>query len=177
MAITRRRKEQIYNELKDSIASQKAILVLTTKGSEVSLSSELSTAFRKDSRKSGIVIQVIKNTLVNKVFDSLPKLDGQTYIAYLEKNLESDEIKVPKGVVGLVDSEYKDKFQVVGSIINGEFYDSARTHQLSKTPSLEESMSMVAGSINQLSTMMAVSIKEIPASVGRGVCEIQKTIS
>ena len=174
MAVSRKKKESIYSELKNIAESQKAVLVLTTKGAAVSLNSEYNTNFRKESRKSGVVLQVVKNTIINKVFESVPSLIGQTYLAYLDEGQQGDEIRVPKTVVGLLGKDFKDNFLVLGSVVNGEFYDSEKTKLLAQTPSLEDSMAMVAGSINQIATKLALVIKEIPSSVARGVSEVQK---
>jgi large subunit ribosomal protein L10 len=174
MAVSRKKKESIYGELKDSIATQKAVLVLTTKDTAASLNSEYNSNFRKEARKSGVVIQVVKNTLINKAFSSVPSLEGQTYLAYLEDHIPSDEIAVPKAVVGLVGKDFKDNFLIFGSIVNGEFYNTTKTELLASTPSLEESLAMIAGSLNQVATKLALVIKEIPSSVARGVSEVQK---
>jgi large subunit ribosomal protein L10 len=177
MAVSRKNKELIFSSLNDSIATQKSVLVLSTNGAAVSLNSEQNTTLRKESRKEGIIIRVIKNTLINKAFPALPQLEGQTYLAFLGEGVESDEIKVPKVVTGLTDKEFKDNFIIIGSIVNGEYFDADKTLQLAKTPSFDDSMAMVAGSLNQIATKLAMVIKEIPAGVARGISEVQKTKS
>ena len=159
------------------ISDQKSILLITTKGAETNLDSSTNTDFRKSSRKEGVVLQVVKNTLINKAFPEVPKLTGQTYIAYLEQEIESDEVKVPKTTIGLLSKDFKEYFEVIGAVVNGEFYDKTKAIQLSKTPSYQDSMSMIAGSLNQVATKLAMSIKEIPSGVARGISEVQKNKS
>ena len=62
--------EFILNEAK----SQKALVFLTTEGTEKSLDAGSDTSFRKQARNNGLVVQVIKNTLIKIAFPELPKL-------------------------------------------------------------------------------------------------------
>lgn len=174
MAVSHAQKVTIFQDLKNSVSTQKAVLVLTTRGTEATLNSEKNTQFRQEARKSGVILKVFKNTLIQKTFSNVPDLIGQTYLAYLEDKNQSDEIKVPKSIVGLISKDFKENFIVIGSVVNGEFLDKNQTVQLSKTPSLQDSMAMVAGSLNQIATKLAVVIKEIPSSVARGISEVQK---
>lgn len=174
MAVSHVKKVAILDDLTSNVATQKAVLVLSTNKAEASLNSELNTKIRKEARKNGVILKVIKNTLIKKAFENIPDLVGQTYLAYLENKEESDEITVPKSVVSLVSKDFKENFVILGSVVNGEFLNSAQTVQLSKTPSLQDSMAMVAGSLNQIATRLAIAVKEIPSGVARGVSEVQK---
>jgi len=174
MALTRIQKQEIIDDLLNSVATQKSVLLLTTSGAEASLNSKLNSKIRSEARKNGVILKIVKNTLVKRVFEDTPDLVGQTYLAYLENQENSDEIKVPKSMVGMVNKDFKENFIILGAVVNGEFFDSAKTQQLSKTPSLQDSMSSVAGSLNQIATKLAMAIKEIPAGVARGISEISK---
>ena len=88
------------------------------------------------------------------------------------------KLLILKASVGLTtEDDYKAKVDLVGSIIAGEFYDQARTVALSKVPSFDDSMAMVAGSINQIMAKLAQVVKEIPSGVVRATSEVQKTKS
>lgn len=176
MAITRIKKEAIFAELNTDIASQKAVVLLTTKDSKDSLNAVSNTSFRRQLRNAGVKVQVIKNTLINKAFESAPQLDGPTYVSYLVDGSDSDEVTVPKIVSGIM-KEYSDSISILGSVVNGEFYDKAQTIQLSKTSTKEESLAKIAGAINSITAKIAISVKEIPASVARGVNAHSKTLS
>ncbi len=174
MAVSHIQKVQIFNQLKEQVSAQKAILLITTKETQTTVNAKVNFEIRSQAYKNGVNLQVVKNTLIQKAFDTVPKLSGQTYLAYLQDKENSDEITVPKIVVGLLSKDFKDNFNVLGAIVNGEFYDSAMTLALSKTPSLKDSMGMVAGSLNQITTKLAIAIKEIPSSLARSIGEIQK---
>jgi large subunit ribosomal protein L10 len=177
MAISYNQKVAVLDHLTTSVASQKAIVLLTTKNSNESLSANLNSQFRKEARQNGIVLKVVKNTIIQKAFTDVPTLEGPTYLAYLTPDIESDEIKVPKSIVPLVKNNFADNFNIVGSIVNGSFLDSEETISLSKTPSKEESMAKVAGGVNQLASKIAISINEIPSKIVRVVSAYSKTLN
>jgi large subunit ribosomal protein L10 len=176
MAITRIKKEAIFAELNSEIASQKAVVLLTTKDSKENLNSVSNSAMRRVLRKSGIKVQVIKNTLINKTFEGTPKLTGPTYVTYLVDGKDSDEVTVPKAISDAL-KEFSDSISILGSVVNGEFYNKSQTIQLSKVSTKEESLAKIAGALNSITAKIAISVKEIPASVARGVNAYSKTLS
>lgn len=169
MAVPKSQKHQIFHKVETNIASQKAVLLITTRETKTTLNSAENSKLRSNSRKEGVVLQVCKNTLIRKAFPSSPELVGQTYMAFLENGEKSDEVTIPKVMIEILGKDFKDFFNIVGCVVNGEFFDSAKTEALSKVPTLNDSMAMIAGSINQITAKIAIAIKEVPASVGRGV--------
>ncbi len=177
MAITRNEKVTILDVLTNNVATQKSVLFLTTKEADKSVSAFTNQKFRMAARENGVMIQVVKNTLLQRVFPTLPKLTGQTYVAYLFDGTESDEVTVAKEVVDLISKDFKINFDCVGSVVIGEFYDKAQTIKLAKTLTKEESLAKIAGAINQITAKIAIGVKEIPAGLARGVSEYSKTLS
>jgi len=177
MAITRNQKVKILEDLQGEVTSQPTVVLLTAKDAKTGLDAISNSEMRRQIRKSGVKVQVVKNTLIRRVFSSVPELFGPTYLAYMVGNTEADEVTVPKAVVSVVQDNYKDKISVLGSVVNGEFYSGEQTIQLSKVLSFTESMAMVAGSLNALTAKLARTIKEVPSSVARGVSEYSKTLS
>lgn len=177
MAITRDQKVTILDILTNSVATQKSVLFLTTQDTEESVNAATNQKFRMEARKQGVMIQIVKNTLLKRVFPSLPDLTGQTYVAYLFDGEQSDEVTVAKGVVDLVSKDFKMNFDYVGSVVVGEFYDKTQTIKLAKTPTKEESMAKLAGALNQITAKIAIGLKEVSAGVARGVSEYSKTLS
>ena len=168
MALTRIQKTKIFQDLEGQFANQKSIILLTTKGTNKTVNSVINHDFRSEARRAGVIIQIAKNTLIQKSFKT-PKLVGQTYIAYLEDSTKSDEVTIPKIIVKSVKKSFSDNFEVLGCIVGGEFLDSKDAKALADTPTKLDSISMIAGSINQLATKLALVIKEIPTSVVRGI--------
>jgi large subunit ribosomal protein L10 len=178
MARKRAYKVDLMSKLEEQVASQKSVVLFTTNQAKVSLDSDMNIDFRKKAMESGVKVQILKNTLTKRLFEGIPELQGQTYISYLKDSQESDEITVPKAVVKLVKSkEFKDSFNLVGAVVNGEFIDPTKTEILSDTPSREDSFAMAAGAIKSLASKLARLTKEIPTQVARATNEMSKTKS
>jgi large subunit ribosomal protein L10 len=167
MALTRKQKTVIFDQLNTCYAGQKAVLLLTTKGCKAT-NSVSNHEFRSQARGQGVIVQVAKNTLIQKAFKT-PTLIGQTYLAFMEDALKSDEVTVPKIIIKAVKKDFSDNFEILGCIVGGEFLSAEDAKKLADTPTFNDSMAMVAGSINQITAKLAIAIKEIPASVARGI--------
>ena len=177
MAITRNQKVAILETIEQDVAPQKAVMLITTAETEESLDATATVNFRKEARSKGIVVKVVKNTLISKAFDGIPTLLGPTYLAYLEDKDASDEVTVPKAIVDLVKKDFKEQFNVVGAVVNGEFMEKEQTIALSQTDSKEQSLAKIAGALNQLATKLAIGINELPTGIARGVSEYSKTLN
>lgn len=179
MAISRKQKEEIVDQINQALEVQKAVVLLSTDNAKESLSASKNAEFRTEAMKGGVRLTVVKNTLVKKALEKfdLPEFSGSTYVAYLANPENGDEVTVPKVTVDLVKDKFEKNFKVLGAVVNGEFYDAQKTIQLSNVPSFADSMSMVAGMLEQITAKIAIGIKEIPASIARGVNETSKTLS
>lgn len=175
MAVTYKKKQEILELLNNSVSPQKAVVLITTLKAEKNLDSEYNFKVRKAAKEQGVTLKVVKNTLINKAFESVPNLVGPTYLAFLDKPELSDEVTIPKIMVDLVSKSFKDNFNLIGSVVNGEFYSPALTIQLAKTPSYKDSMAMIAGSLNQITSKIAVGIKEIPSGLARSIQAIHQS--
>jgi len=174
MAITRIKKEETVAFLNNNVATQKSVVLLTTKGVDKSLNSEQDTSFRKQARSLGIVIKVVKNTITKKVFPTISKLEGQTYIAFAQDSSNTDEITVPKIIIKLGTGDFKENFAVIGAVVNGEFYNSSDTIKLSLVPNKKESMAMVAGTLKALMAKVPTLVKEVSSKLARSINEVSK---
>jgi large subunit ribosomal protein L10 len=173
MATSKTKKQQIISELQENVLPQKSILFLSVKDAEESLNSDKNTNLRKKIREQGVALKMVKLNLVRNLFQkstsAFDDLKGQIYLAYKVNKEESDEVSVAKPVVEIVDKEYKKSLNIFGSIVNGEFYDTQKTIQLSKTPSFTDSMSMMAGAISTIISKNASLINQIPSGLARAV--------
>ena len=95
-------------------------------------------------------------------------------MAYAVSGDDADEVTVPKAIVDLVKEDYKSKFSIVGSVVNGDFLDASQSKQLASVPSFNDSMAMVAGSLNALTAKIARTVNELPSGIARGVQEVSK---
>ena len=161
MATLRLKKHNIVNFLKDEISSQKSIVFVSTKDTKTTVNSKINFDLRSQSYHAGLKIQVIKNSLINKSFDSVKGLSGQTYMAYLTNVEDTNEVIVPKLFIKMLDKNFKDQFNVVGALINGEFVDATEAVKYSNIPTKLESLGMVAGAINQIASGIARAVQAV----------------
>ena len=173
MATSRHKKQQIIDRIESDVKVQKSVVLITTLGSETSLDAEQNSTLRKNARQSGVKISIIKNTILKKLFTNLPELSGQTYIAYQADANDADEVKTAKTIVDLLKKDYKEYFSIVGTVLEGEFVDPAMTKTLASTPAFEESISKVAGSLQQITAKIAMGVKEIPGSLVRVIDQVK----
>ncbi len=170
MAITKNQKSTILNQLTGEIGSQKAVVLITTRDTKTPLNANKTTEFRFAVRKAGIVVKVCKNTLIQKAFPDISEnLVGQTFITFLENGSASDEVTVPKVITEAIKKEFSDNFNIIGSVINGEYCNAEKTQAIAKVPTHKDSMAMVASTLNQITAKIAIGIKEVSASVARGI--------
>ncbi len=183
MAVSKNQKVSMLKQLEE-VGQQKSVVFLNTDGSKEALTAQSNFELRKKANAGGVKLQVVKNTLIRLAYkdvDGFPEeFTGSTLVAYLnEQGLEgADEVKNPKTIVSLVEEDFEDSLNVMGAIVNGEWFDQGKTSILSKTPSLSDSMSMLAGMLQQAAGgKLAQLIKEIPNQVARGVSQYSKTLS
>jgi len=182
MAVSHAQKVATLNELQNGATSQKAVVLLNTGEVKVALDAAGTYNLRKAAKDQGVSLKVVKNTLIRLAFkeSGMPDFSGSTFLAYLDEEhaAQSDEVTVPKVIASLVEKEFKDSTRILGSVVNGEFYNTEVTVKLSKTPTFTQSMSALAGLLQQIGgAKIAALVKEIPAQVCRGVSAYSKTLS
>jgi ribosomal protein L10 len=179
MAKTRSQKNTALSRLRDNVATQKSVVMLTTYNATKQLDAAGIFDLRKLSNDNGIKLEIVKNTLVPLVFkdtQDLPNLVGQTYLAYMKSGTSVDEIEVPKSIVSLIEDKFKEQVTILGSVVNAEFYSTSQTIALSKTPTLSDSLSMLAGLLKQIGGgRLATVVNQLPSSVARAISEVAKT--
>ncbi len=174
MAITRSKKTEILDLLEKKVFVQDSVVLLTTKDSKEKLNAENNFKFRKEAREKGLIIKIVKNSFLKKMFPNLGKIEGQTYLAYLEKTEKTDEVIVPKNIIKIVQDNFSDYFGILGSVIKKDIYDTQKTIALSKTLTKKESLAKIAGLLKTITAKVAISIKEIPSQVARATNQVAK---
>jgi large subunit ribosomal protein L10 len=174
MATTKTKKQGIYNDLIERKDSNKAILLISTDGAKKTMDAKTTQEFRSSAIAQGVKLQIVKNTIIAKTLGEKPKT-GQTFLAYLEDaSAEQNEVQMPKIMVKSVQKDFAEQVKVIGAIVNGSFISAEEAIALSKFPSKDESLAMMAGQIQQIISKIAVGVKEIPASVARGIQAAKK---
>jgi large subunit ribosomal protein L10 len=166
MGRTREDKATVIAEVQELIQDAQMAMVIDYQGLTVAEITDL----RGRLRPLGGTCKIAKNTLVHRA------LDGQEAWQPMQEFLTGTiAIIVLKDDLGGAIKAYK-KFQkdtkkteLRGGVLEGKSLTSADVEAIGDLPSKEQLMGQIAGGINALATKIALGIKEVPASVARGL--------
>jgi len=130
-------KKQIIEELSEEFTSDVSIFYADYKGQTVK---DLET-LRKSVREAGGKARVVKNTLAR-----IALKNNGIEADFEENNIfiwGEDQITLAKIVVKHA-KDYKDTFKIKGAVVEGEVKDAAYIEEVSKLPTKDELLGMVA---------------------------------
>ena len=166
MGRTLENKKEIVAELKELLSETESIFVIDYKGLTVAQISDL----RNRIREKGGTCKIAKNTLIRIAVEGDD--NWQPVQGFLK---DTTALLLTKEDIGGVVKEYK-KFQketkkteLRGGVLEGRALDKAEAEAIADLPSKEELYAKIAGALNALATKIAVGVKEVPSSIGRGV--------
>lgn len=141
--LTRVQKTQQINDLTAKLQGSKAVILATYRG----LKLDEQTKLRRTLKAEGISTQVVKNTLLKRVFEA----DGKELLQdILSKPLMAmfsnhDEITPAKLVAAF--SKEHEKLEIVGGVYENQVVGEDVIKQLALLPSRDELLAKVVGSI------------------------------
>ena len=144
MALTKRKKEQILNELIEKLKKQKAIFFCDFTGIKVKDFFPL----RKKLKESGNEIKVIKKTLLDIAFKrtnfnlEARKMSGELAIVFSF----TDEILPAKILYQF--SKENEKLKILGGFFENKFWDKNEVIALAQLPSRNELLAKLVGTIS-----------------------------
>ncbi|HIK09459.1 MAG TPA: 50S ribosomal protein L10 [Oscillatoriaceae cyanobacterium M33_DOE_052] len=159
-------KQAIVADLKQQLSESQMMVVIDYKGLSVAEITDL----RRRLRATGASCQVTKNTLMRRAVEG--DENWQAMQALLK---ESSAFLFLKDDIGGAIKAYQEfqkvtkKTEVRGGVLEGKALSEADVKAIGDLPSKEQLMAQIAGAINALATKVAVGIKEVPASVARGL--------
>ncbi len=166
MGRTVENKNAIIAELKETLSESQIAVVIDYKGLTVSEITDL----RRRLRPTGTVCKVTKNTLMRIA------VDGDKQWQPMQELLEgTSAFLLVKDDIGGAIKAYQDfqkatkKTELKGGVMVGRLLKEADVKAIADLPSKEQLMAQIAGAINGLATKIAVGIKEVPASLARGL--------
>jgi large subunit ribosomal protein L10 len=130
-------KEQIVNELSNEFTKEVSIFYADFRGQKVKDLEVL----RKAVREAGGKARVVKNTLARIAF----KNNGID-VDFEDNNIfiwGEDQITLAK-IITKHAKDYKDTFKIKGAVIEGEVKDVAYVEEVSKLPTKDELLGMIA---------------------------------
>lgn len=166
MGRTRENKTEVVAEVKELFEESQLALVIDYQ----SLSVAEITDLRRRVRPLGGTCKVAKNTLVRLAIDGQEQwqpmnnfLKGSSVLLLVKEDF-GGVIKAYKGF----QKETK-KTELRGGVLEGKALSKADVDALGDLPSKEQLMAQIAGALNSITAKIAIGIKEVPTSIGRGV--------
>jgi large subunit ribosomal protein L10 len=130
-------KKQIVDELTKEFTNEVSVFYADFKGQTVKQLEELRKAVREAEGKT----RVVKNTLARIAFKN-----NDIDVDFEENNVfvwGEDQITLAK-IITKHATKYKDSFKIKGAVIEGEVKDAAYVDEVSKLPTKDELLGMVA---------------------------------
>lgn len=169
--ITRKRKEELLAELKETFSQASSYFLVDFKGMNV----EETIAFRRELKSKGIKYKVAKNTLIARALselgkEALPadKLKGETAIAFAY-----DDPVAPSKIIKQ-SFEKNNKPVLKAAVIEGQFYDGSRLKELASLPSKADIMASILGSLNSPISGIVGSLNAVMGGLASVIEEVAK---
>lgn len=166
MGRTKESKDAIITELKESLSESQMAIVIDYQGLSVAEITDL----RRRLRPKGASCKVTKNTLMGIA------VDGDDRWQPMEEFLKgSSAFLLVKDDFGGAIKAYQDfqkatkKSALRGGVMDGKALSEAEIKAIADLPSKEQLMAQIAGALNAVTAKIAIGIKEVPASVARGL--------
>ena len=166
MGRTLANKQAIVADLKKDLSETTMIAVINYQGLTVAEITDL----RRRIRPKGGTCTVTKNTLMGKA------IEGDANWQALEPLLKgSSAFLLLKDDIGGSIKAYQDfqkatkKTELHGGIMEGRVLTGADVKAIGDLPSKEQLMAQIAGALNSVTAKIAIGVKEVPASIARGL--------
>jgi large subunit ribosomal protein L10 len=162
----RESKEQVVAKLKDGLKDAQLAVVINYQGLSVAEITDL----RNRLRPLGGSCKVTKNTLMGIAIK-----DDDKWQPMQELLKDSTAFLLIGEDIGSSIKAYKEfqkvskKTELRGGVMEGRALTVEQVEALADLPSKEQLYGQIAGAINALATKLAFGIKEVPASVARGI--------
>lgn len=164
MGRTLESKQQVVAGLKQDLSESQLAFVIAYQGLTVAEITDL----RNRLRPTGTVCTVTKNTFMQRA------IDGQENWQAMSEFLSgSSAFVLVKDDIGGAIKAYQEfqkvtkKTELKGGVMEGRALTEAQLKAIGDLPSKEQLIAQIAGAINGVARMLAVSINEVPASLGR----------
>jgi len=163
MALDRKAKEALVDEVNSVAASAHSAVAAEYRGLTVAEMTEL----RSEARNSDVYLKVVKNTLARRAVEGTDfqclqeSLHGPLLLAFSKED-PGAAARVIKGF-----SKEHDKLVTVSVAIGGELYAASDLDRLAALPTLDEARAMLLRTFNGPLTQLVRTLIEPPAMVAR----------
>lgn len=159
MAITKDKKQEIYQGVLAAIKGAASVVFVNFHG----LSMEETTKLRKGLKKEGIAYTVAKKTLAkralndSKIEGDMPALEGELALVY------SSDLLAPARGVYEFQKTYKDKISIVGGVFEGKYMNKEAMISVATIPPLIVLRGQFVNLINSPIQRFVVALDQIAA--------------
>ncbi len=143
MALTKEKKKEVIESLKDSIDKQKIMVF----GGFTGLKAKDLLSLRRDLKSNSSKIIIVKKTLMKRAFDEKKievnpeKLEGEAAIIF------GFEDQVTPAKTAFDFSKSNSEFKIIGGILDGEFKEAEEIVALAKLPSRDQMIAIFVGTL------------------------------
>jgi large subunit ribosomal protein L10 len=166
MGRTLENKQAIVADLQTRLSETQMTVVIDYRGLSVAEITDL----RNRIRPSGASCKVTKNTLMRKAIEG-----NDSWQPLSEFLTDSSAFLLLKDDFGSAIKAYQNfqketkKSALRGGVLEGQVLSESEVKAIGELPSKEELMAQIAGALNAVTAKIAIGIKEVPASVARGL--------
>lgn len=171
MALTLDEKKQIVSEVSAVAASAHSAVAAEYRG----LTVEQMTKLRQQARSSGVYLRVVKNNLAkiavrDTEFECIQDgLTGPLLLAFSQE----DPGSAARLVKDFIKDKANDKLEVKFVAVGGQMLPAHELERLSKLPTRDEALAMLAGTLRAPLNKFAQTMNEVPGKLVRTLAAIR----
>lgn len=144
MALTKEKKQEILNDLKEKIQKHKSMVFVDFKGLKVKDLTQL----RENLKEENNELKVAKKTLIGKAFkDEKINIDQEELTGEVALILGYQDQVSPSRIVHQFAKENK-TLSILGGYLEGQFIDNTKVEELAQLPSKEVLLARLVGTMS-----------------------------
>jgi large subunit ribosomal protein L10 len=161
-------KQAVVAEVSAQVAGAQAIVLAEYRGLEVGNLTNL----RREARKSGVYLRVLKNTLARRAVKDTPfeKLADQM-VGPLMYGISSDPVNAAKVLSDF--AKGNDKFVIKGGAMPNAVISAKEVAALASMPSREQLLAILAATLQAPIAKFARTLNEVPTSFARALAAVR----
>jgi large subunit ribosomal protein L10 len=168
VGLNRSEKAVVIEEVTAKVASAKSIVLAQYRGLEVGHI----TGLRKEARKSGVYLRVLKNSLARRaVADSPFSGLADQMVGPLIYGISDDPVAAAKVISDF--AKTNDKLVVMGGSLPNSVFDAAGVKALATMPSREELLAKLLGTMQAPIAQFVRTLNEVPTKFVRGLAAVR----
>ena len=168
MALNFEQKQQLVSDIAGRLPDFQAGAIAEYRGLSVADMTEL----RRRARESGVVVQVMKNTLARRAMANSDFACLSPYLAGpVVFSASADPVAMAKVLRGF--AKEHEAFVVTAGVMNGAPIEAAALDRLAKLPGREELLATLCATLAAPMQKLAATLNEIPTKFVRGLSAVQ----